>query len=460
MELDVVDEQSVSSGELEKLLAEARERLEILVQDLRRIDEELEGLATERAQHELLDEACRALDELNALGGAALFWKGAAEGGQHHLVSVRQRVAEFRARIGKIEERRAGVLGEINAQQEHALLLEDDVFEALREEERRQHEWIIERDVDAIRPTTPIVAWARGEEDDTRYRKALRNVLLACFALAVVLPMIPLPVPEPDEPIEVPERVITMMMETRPTPPPRVEPVPPPPPPKVAEQKPVEKPVPQRSVQPQAEPEPAPAVPQGILAFREKLEAVKDVPVLAELGSQARINDANESSVSRAERAMLTTNAPGSSGGIHLAALSRNFGPAGGAVRGAIQGTALTRASSNISTIGPGDRPRSDGAMLSRTDEEIQIVFDRYKASLYRLYNRELRQDPTLQGQMILRLTIEPDGSVSFCVLHATDMNAPELATQVVERVRTFDFGAKEVPAITIVYPIDFLPAT
>jgi hypothetical protein len=38
-------------------------------------------------------------------------------------------------------------------------------------------------------------------------------------------------------------------------------------------------------------------------------------------------------------------------------------------------------------------------------------------------------------------------------------MNAPDLATQVVDRVRTIDFGAKDVDAITIVYPIDFLPA-
>ena len=30
---------------------------------------------------------------------------------------------------------------------------------------------------------------------------------------------------------------------------------------------------------------------------------------------------------------------------------------------------------------------------------------------------------------------------------------------EVVDRVKGFDFGAKEVPAITIVYPIDFLPA-
>ena len=87
-------------------------------------------------------------------------------------------------------------------------------------------------------------------------------------------------------------------------------------------------------------------------------------------------------------------------------------------------------------------------------------MFDRYKASFYRLYNRELRNDPTLKGQMVLKLTIEPDGSVSMCKLQSSDMNAPALADQVVNRVLTINFGAKEgVPALTIVYPIDFLPA-
>ena len=58
-------------------------------------------------------------------------------------------------------------------------------------------------------------------------------------------------------------------------------------------------------------------------------------------------------------------------------------------------------------------------------------------------------------------MTIEPDGSVSLCEVKSTDMNAPELANRVVERVKTFDFGAKEgIPPVTIVYPIDFLPAS
>ena len=65
-----------------------------------------------------------------------------------------------------------------------------------------------------------------------------------------------------------------------------------------------------------------------------------------------------------------------------------------------------------------------------------------------------------LRGQLVLRLTIEPDGSVSMCMLQSSDMDAPELSAQVVDRVRTINFGAKpEVQALTIVYPIDFLPA-
>jgi hypothetical protein len=155
---------------------------------------------------------------------------------------------------------------------------------------------------------------------------------------------------------------------------------------------------------------------------------------------------------------MVTTQAPGSSGGINLAALSRDMG--GGGAGGQIEGVQLTQVASTIGGGGGQDRPLSGGAGAGRTDEEIQIVFDRHKAALYRLYNRELRKNPMLMGQMVLRIRIEPDGSVSLCELQGTDMDAPDLSAQVLGRVSTFDFGAKEVPAVTILYPIDFLPAT
>jgi hypothetical protein len=206
----------------------------------------------------------------------------------------------------------------------------------------------------------------------------------------------------------------------------------------------------------------------GILAFQDKFASLAHGKVAPRLGADARFSSADEVG-QPSSRSMLTTNTPGSSGGINVATLSRSVGGGGGGGGGAgggegggggIPGVPVGRATSSIASIGGGDRPLANGPGPARTDEEIQIVFDRYKAAFYRLYNRELRNNPALKGQMVLRLTIEPDGSVSMCVLQSTDMNAPDLATQVVSRVRTINFGAKEgVHALTIVYPIDFLPA-
>jgi hypothetical protein len=222
---------------------------------------------------------------------------------------------------------------------------------------------------------------------------------------------------------------------------------------------------------PLAEAPPKPKVGNsGILAFRDQFASLsKDKPE-PRLGADALYVNADEVGQTSA-RSMLTTTAPGGSGGINVASLSRKVGGGGGGGGGGvggdganggggIPGVGVGRATSPIAGIGGGERPLAhSGPGLSRTDEEIQIVFDRYKASFYRLYNRELRNDPTLRGQMVLRLTIEPDGSVSMCVLQSTDMNAPDLSAQVVSRVKTINFGAKDVQALTIVYPIDFLPA-
>jgi len=214
----------------------------------------------------------------------------------------------------------------------------------------------------------------------------------------------------------------------------------------------------------------------GILALKDKIASLAQDTVVVPLGADARHIAADD--VGRpSARSLLTSNTPGSSGGINVASLSRSVGGGGGGGSGGggvggrgtgaggsgggIGGVGVGRAVSPIAPITGAERPKARGGPgPARTDEEIQIVFDRYKASFYRLYNRELRNNPALKGQMVLRLTIEPDGSVSMCALKATDMDAPDLATQVVSRVRTINFGAKDgVPTVTIVYPIDFLPA-
>ena len=126
-----------------------------------------------------------------------------------------------------------------------------------------------------------------------------------------------------------------------------------------------------------------------------------------------------------------------------------------------IEGVGYSRVESSIgSEYATEDRPLSGGVGPSRTDEEIQIVFDKYKSALYRIYNRELRKNPTLQGKMVLRLTIEPNGKVSACNVDSSDMDSPSMDKNIVARVKKFNFGAKEgVPTITILFPVDFLPA-
>jgi uncharacterized membrane protein YgcG len=206
----------------------------------------------------------------------------------------------------------------------------------------------------------------------------------------------------------------------------------------------------------------------GILAFKEQFASLAQDEIAPRIGSDARYGAADDVGQSTSH-SVLTTNTPGSSGGIDPGSLSRSVGGGGGrgggggGGGGGMPGVKLVRATSSIAPIGgDGDRPKArSGLGPSRTDEEIQIVFDRYKSAFYRDYNRELRRNPTLQGKMVLRLTIEPDGAVSMCQMQSTDMDAPDLVTQVLTRVRAMNFGAKDgVQAVTIVYPIDFLPAT
>jgi hypothetical protein len=238
---------------------------------------------------------------------------------------------------------------------------------------------------------------------------------------------------------------------------------------------------PEESVRVEPQPQPQPKVgTAGILAFKDKLASLAQDKIVPLLGADARHGAADD--IGRPSSAStLMTNAAGSSGGINSASLKRSVGGGGGGAGGGGTGgggyggsgaggmggsggglgVGVGRATSPIAGISASDRPKArTGAGPARTDEEIQIVFDRYKASFYRLYNRELRNNPALKGQMVLRLTIEPDGSVSMCALQSSDMNAPDLGAQVVSRVKTMNFGAKEgVQTVTIVYPIDFLPA-
>jgi TonB family protein len=167
---------------------------------------------------------------------------------------------------------------------------------------------------------------------------------------------------------------------------------------------------------------------------------------LSQNGGQARTT----------ERAVLTSGTTRSSGGIQTASLSRNTGGGELATRSTTQVQSSGGTAASGGTVGNSDRgTRSAG----RSIEEIQMVFDRNKGAIYSVYNRALRKDPTLQGKIILQLTIAPSGKVTRCVLVSSELHDAALGQKITQRVKLFNFESKDVSEITITYPIDFLPA-
>lgn len=463
-------------SEKEHSLLEQVEESELVLDELNRelqgFEEKLEKLASLDQRYVLLGEACRSLEVLDDLGATDLFWGDTVDpvGSADRIHEARSKIDKHCEEIVNVEKKRSALIEKIGEQNLTLDCLHYDLTDLMDREEARQNEWRVERDEGELPQYEQVMPWSRGYEEDQRFRKSLGMSVAASFALAVLFSTVALPIIDRSTEIVVPERVAKLVQAA----------------PKPKEPEPViEQPVPEEEIPepeetiveelpdkivPEVPEEPAMAAAdkpntkeqvktKGILAFRDSFASRASLRPTANLGSQARISNAGENAVGRPSRSMVSTNAPGSSGGINLADISRDVGGGGG---GGMEGVAVSRVASSIGGGGgTGDRPSAGGgAMAGRTDEEIQIVFDRYKASLYRLYNRELRKDPTLRGQMVIRLTIEPDGTVSMCELQSTDMNSELLSQQVVGRIGTFNFGAKEdIGAVTIIYPIDFLPA-
>lgn len=404
---------------LRERLRQSEISLEGLERDLSAVDDELVALAHENDKYEKLERICAALEELQESGAGHLFWHTVPEEDiAARLDHARAEIGRYHESIIEVESRRDRILEDIEEHNVQLDYLHYDLQDIIEQEEDRKDEWLVEREAAEEAARIQVMPWARGCEEDQRFRRSLSASLAASIAVALMLSVIAIPMRERPQEIELPERVAKLVRQERALPPP-----PPPPPVPVEEQTPepepelVEElppePVPASNDQPQVAQEQPDIREQvrskGILAFKDSFASRAQLRPTAQLGSQARVRNAGADASGRPERLMVATSAPGSSGGINLADYSRDFGGDGGE---GIEGVQLSRVASAIGGGDGPDRPLAAGAAAGRTDEEIQIVFDRYKAALYRLYNRELRKDPTLRGQLVLRLTIEDRKSV------------------------------------------------
>ncbi len=305
--------------------------------------------------------------------------------------------------------------------------------------------------------------WTTGRGQEKKFQRLLGIVFLVAFVLGVVWPFLPAPEPEYDPTEDLPPRIAQLLLEEKPLPPP-------PPPPKEEEPEPEpEDPEPEQvAEEPEPEPEPIPEPepePDRTEIAREQAQAalMEFAPDLGDLVDKDLMDsvatDQLTASVGegvRNERSMITSKAGRASGGINTANMSRNTG---GTTIAARKTTKVTSDVADISQAAGGARRTGTSGKGSRSREEIELVFDKNKGAIFALYNRALRRDPTLEGKLVLRLTIAPDGSVTFCEIVSSELGDPELERRLVQRVKMFRFESRDVEAITTTKPIDFFPA-
>ncbi|HNP36732.1 MAG TPA: AgmX/PglI C-terminal domain-containing protein [Woeseiaceae bacterium] len=310
--------------------------------------------------------------------------------------------------------------------------------------------------------------WTSDGDQERKFQRQLGISFLVVVALSIVWPFIPTPDPEPYDVEDIPPRIAQLLLEDKP--------LPPPPPPVVEEAEPepepeIDEPEPEKVVEaepePEVAPEPEPEIDRTEVA-REQAQAAfmpfaEDLADLVDTNLLDKVDDNRELSASvgeaeRNERSMITSKVGAASGGINTANMSRNTGGTG------IAGRSTTKIASPVASIGSqnsagGARREGTSGKASRSREEIELVFDKNKGAIFSLYNRALRRDPSLEGKLVLRLTIAPNGVVTACEVVSSELGDPDLEDKLVQRVRLFRFEARDVEAITTTKPIDFFPA-
>jgi TonB family protein len=300
--------------------------------------------------------------------------------------------------------------------------------------------------------------WTPSEADQRRLRRVLGAALGLFIGLGIVIPLLPETPRSIATAPPVPERVVEFLLERPkpkpPEPPPAVEV--PRPEPRVEDIRPVERarPVPA----PEAEAPPKPdarqrAAASGLLAMSDQLAELRNLEV-----DPDRPTDVIDGAVGErapVDRALLTARTGEGSGGIRVAEASRGYG--GGA--GSLAGHSTAKVERSAAAAAPEAKRTGRSTQASRTREEVELVFDRNKSAIYAIYARALRDNPALQGKVVLEVTIAPTGEVTEARVVSSDLGDAELERKLVARVKMFRFEARDVAPMTTTKPIEFFPA-
>ncbi|MBW0147518.1 AgmX/PglI C-terminal domain-containing protein [Marinobacter arenosus] len=307
--------------------------------------------------------------------------------------------------------------------------------------------------------TTPYefaLPWDASGDEDSRFKRILKRLLLLLLLLAVVFPWLPLPEIEREERERVPPSLAKVLIEQR-----KVAPPPPPPEPVKQEEKP-------ETAEKKAAPEPAPAKEvkkarekvskMGVAAFSDELSSLRSSLDVAKL--QAQNTNVKTGAAAKAARSVLgATSATKTSGGVNSSVMNDS----GSGTQLAAHSSTAVDSPIGSGTGGGGSGSSSGGSHRSSVDggrdmESIRRVFEQHKGAIYALYNRALRSDPGLKGKFVFHIVIEPDGSISSINLVDSQLADQKLELKLLARIQMISFGPEDVAATPVNYKFDFMP--
>ena len=275
-----------------------------------------------------------------------------------------------------------------------------------------------------LTPNT-LLPWSSSAEDDERFKRILKIALIALVVLSIPITLIDVPEQTREEKAKLPPQLARVILEKQELPPPKpVEP------PKVEEKKPEEpKPEPEKKPEPVKEKPPEKpnvakarekAAASGLLQFKD------DLMEMRESLDVSAIDSANvargEATAATVDRSMVTSGVTTASGGINTAALSRDTGGV------ALSGRETTKVESDLAKSTGTTAADSGGQAqesAARSDEEIRKVMEQHKGAIFSIYNRALRQNPALQGKVVVKIIIESSGKISDVSIVSVNCKIP-----------------------------------
>lgn len=319
----------------------------------------------------------------------------------------------------------------------------------------------------AVLPSNLTLPWSASIAVEKRFRRIVAIAVIVALIFSIIIAMITLPKRDRVEAEKIPPRLAKMLLEKKKVEPPKVEAPKPvePEKPKAEEKKPEPKPEPKVEKKPEPKPEPKPVVKPkrsqeeirkkaasaGVLAMTDMLADLREAQPVEAI-KQTKPLQTEGTSERAMTRSVLVAKASKGSGGIDTSQYSRS------ASDNELGGRETTTVTSDIAAVEVATGPTHD--TRGRSADEITRIMRANTSVLYKIYQRSLRKNPLLQGKVLFKIVIEPDGSVSECTVLESELNDPKLERKLALRIKRIDFGAKDVEITSIDFPIAFLPAS